>query len=307
MASTGKLTTIETIREKLSSEKGKRYWRSLEEIAETDDFKEFLHREFPREASVWSGGLDRRRFLQVMGASLALAGLSACVKQPEEKIVPYVKQPEIMVPGKPLYFSTAFVMSGYATGVVATSNMGRPTKLEGNPSHPASVGATDAFTQASLLTMYDPDRSKVVLHKGNFTTWDKFWESIQTDVMVQGSLKGAGLRILTETLTSPTVGKQIQDILSKYPSAKWYQYESVNYDAVREGSRLAFGENAQPIYHFDKADVVLSFDSDFLTQGPGAVRYARDFAERRRVRHNTTDMNRLYSVESSPTLAGVMA
>lgn len=305
MAST-KLT-LETIREKLSGDKGRQYWRSLQEIAETDEFKEFLHREFPREASVWGEGLSRRRFMQVMGASLALAGLSACVKQPEEKIVPYVKQPEIMVPGKPLYYSTAFVMSGYATGVVATSNMGRPTKLEGNPSHPASLGATDAFTQASLLTMYDPERSKVVLYNGNYSTWDKFWISIQNDLMVQDSLKGAGLRILTETITSPTIGKQIQDLLTKYPSAKLYQYESVSYDAVREGARLAFGEYVQPIYHFDKADVVLSLDSEFLTQGPGAVRYAHDFAERRKVRENQTDMNRLYSIESSPTLAGVMA
>jgi MoCo/4Fe-4S cofactor protein with predicted Tat translocation signal len=298
---------IKTIREKLSGEKGQQYWRSLQEVAETDEFKEFLHREFPREASVWGEGLDRRRFLQVMGASLALAGLSACVKQPEEKIVPYVKQPEILVPGKPLYYSTAFVMSGYATGVVATSNMGRPTKLEGNPSHPASLGATDAFTQASLLTMYDPERSKVVLRNGNYSTWDTFWASIQNDLMVQDSLKGAGIRILTETLTSPTIGKQIQDLLKKYPAAKWYQYESANYDAVREGSKLAFGEYVQSIYHFDKADVVLSFDSDFLVQDPGAVRYAHDFAERRRVRQNKTDMNRLYSVESSPTLVGVMA
>ena len=162
---------LTTIRERLSGSNGHQYWRSLEEAADTEEFREFLNREFPREASVWEDGVSRRIFLKIMGASLSLAGLSACVKPPDEKIIPYVRQPEIMVPGNPLSFATAFTMGGYATGVLVTSNMGRPTKIEGNPDHPFSLGATDVFAQASLLTLYDPDRSQVLLNNGSISTW----------------------------------------------------------------------------------------------------------------------------------------
>src|SRR5258706_279638 len=185
---------LKTIRERLSNEKGAKYWRSMDELADTEEFREFLHREFPREASVWEDSFSRRSFLKVMGASLALAGLSSCVKQPDEKIIPYVKQPEILVPGKPLSFATAFVMGGYATGVLATSHMGRPTRIEGNPDHPASLGSTDVFTTASILTLYDPDRSQVVTNNGAFSTWEKFYDQLQVDLEIQKSLKGAGLR-----------------------------------------------------------------------------------------------------------------
>jgi MoCo/4Fe-4S cofactor protein with predicted Tat translocation signal len=295
------------IRQRLSEETGQQYWRSLEEVADTEQFREFLHREFPREASVWEDGVSRRSFLKIMGASLSLAGLSACVKQPDEKIIPYVKQPEIMVPGRPLSFATAFVRGGYATGILATSNMGRPTKIEGNPDHPFSLGSTDAITQASILTLYDPDRSQVVLNKGAFSTWGKFLDALQLPLDIQRSLKGAGLRILTETVTSPTLGSQIKSLLEQFPQARWHQYEPVNLDNLHEGAQRAFGEVVQAHYAFDRANVVLSLDADFLGEGPASVRYARDFSARRRVEGKNANMNRLYVAECTPSITGSMA
>jgi molybdopterin-containing oxidoreductase family iron-sulfur binding subunit len=298
---------VASIRDRLAGLNGSQYWRSLDELAETEEFNEFLHREFPREASVWDDALSRRGFLKIMGASLALAGLSGCVKQPEEKIVPYVKQPEILVPGKPLSFATAFVMGGYATGVLATSHMGRPTRIEGNPDHPASLGATDVFATASILSLYDPDRSQVVTHKGAISTWEKFYEQLQVAWEIQKSLRGAGLRILTDTVTSPTLTRQLNSLLTQFPEAKWHQFESVNNDNAFEGAKLAFGEPVQTIYHFDKADIVLSLDADFIAQGPGHIRYARDFANRRRVQGAHANMNRLYVAECMPSVTGSMA
>ena len=151
------------IRTRLQNAQGKMYWRSLEELAETDEFEEFLHREFPQEASVMKG-MDRRHFLKLMSASLALAGLgvAGCTNQPREKIYPHVRAPEEIVPGKPLFYATAMPLGGFAQGVLVESHQGRPTKIEGNPDHPASLGSTDVFAQASILTLYDPDRSQVV-------------------------------------------------------------------------------------------------------------------------------------------------
>ena len=295
------------IRDQLSMKRGKEYWRSLEELANTDDFKELLHREFPRQAWAWDESLNRRSFLQVMGASLALAGLSGCVKQPDEKILPYVRQPEMIIPGQPLQFATSMVMGGYAKGVLATSNMGRPTKIEGNPSHPGSLGATDIFMQASVLSLYDPDRAQAVSYRGNIRTWSEFKQAIHIPLEVQHSLKGAGIRILTGSVTSPTLANQIERFLREYPLAKRFQFDPINRDALFEGSMLAFGDAVETIYHFDKADVVLSFESDFMGQGPASVRYMRDFSDRRRVSGTKPDMSRLYVVESTPTITGTMA
>ncbi len=296
-----------TIRQRLSEGNGRQYWRSLEEVADTEEFREFLQREFPREASVWEDGVSRRNFLKIMGASLSLAGLSACVKQPDEKIIPYVKQPEIMVPGKPLSFATAMVLGGYATGILVTSNMGRPTKIEGNPDHPYSLGATDAVTQASILGLYDPDRSQVVVNNGSISTWEKFIDAIRLPLEIQRSLQGAGLRILTETVTSPTLGSQLKKLQEMFPRAKWHQYEPVSLDTVRQGSMTAFDEIVQTHYHFDRADVILSLDADFLGSGLAHVRHAHDFALRRRVEGDRAEMNRLYVVESTPSITGGMA
>jgi MoCo/4Fe-4S cofactor protein with predicted Tat translocation signal len=298
---------IAAIREKLSGDGGRKYWRSLDQLADTPEFEEFLHREFPREASVWDESFNRRNFLKLMGASLALGGLSACVKQPDEKIIPYVKQPEILVPGTPLYFATAIPMGGYAHGVLVKSHMGRPTHIEGNPDHPASLGASDIIVQASILSLYDPDRSQVILNNGRISTSEKFQQAVQIALEIQRSLKGAGLRILTETVTSPTLGSQLNSLLSAFPRAKWYQYEPANHDNVREGARLVFGRHINTVYSFKEAHIVVSLDADFLGEGPGHVRYARDFSSRRRVSGAHADMNRLYAFESTPTITGGIA
>ncbi|MBX2992616.1 MAG: TAT-variant-translocated molybdopterin oxidoreductase [Bacteroidetes bacterium] len=302
-----KIFDIEDVRAKLSGKEGREYWRSLDEIAETEEFRQFLEKEFPREASTLPEGYSRRDFLKVMGASLSMAGLTACIQQPEEKIVPYVKAPEILVPGKPLYYATAFVLGGYATGVLAKSHMGRPTGIEGNPDHPASLGAADIFATASLLNLYDPDRSQVVTNKGTISSWDRFVQSARLQLDAQQALKGAGLRILTQNITSPTLGWQIQSILAGFPEARWHQYEPCGLDTVREGTAQLFGEYLFPRYRFDKADIIVSLDADFLGTGPGNVRHARDFANRRRVSGTKPNMNRLYCAESSPTITGGMA
>ena len=298
---------LTSIRNLLAQEKGKRYWRSLEEAAGTPEFEEYLHAEFPRLASAMDNAVDRRRFLQLMGASIALAGLAGCTKQPDEKIIPYVKQPEVLVPGEPLYYSTAMPLDGYGHGVIVTSNMGRPTKIEGNPDHPASLGTTSVFAQASILNLYDPDRSQVITNGDAIGTWTKFLEAIDDPLTAQRSLKGAGLRILSETVTSPTLASQIESFLRQFPKARWHQYAPVNADSEREGIRLVYGEMLSPVYAYDKADVIVSLDADFLMEGPASVRAMCDFSERRRISSDKKTMNRLYIAEATVTNTGTMA
>ncbi|MBW3621805.1 MAG: TAT-variant-translocated molybdopterin oxidoreductase [Armatimonadetes bacterium] len=329
---------IAALREKLQNSTGKEYWRSLEEIAETDEFNALMEREFPT-APRDMQPLPRREFLKLMGASLALAGVGGCAYQPAESIVPYVEQPELLIPGKPLFFATSFVKSGYAVGVLAESHMGRPIKVEGNPEHPASLGATDAYTQASILQLYDPDRSKNIRNLGEPTNWDVFTGAMTAQMEeLRRRGGGAGLRILTETVTSPTMASQIRALLARYPGARWHQFEPVSRDNIRAGARLAFGADVHPVYHFERADRIVSLDCNFLLEEPGSIRYARNFAERRMVPDERVDvhapqgddaiaggrdaeagdlaataagaragMNRLYVVESTPTITGAMA
>ncbi len=253
--------------------------------------------------------LNRRDFLRLMGASIALAGLSSCnLRQPVEQIIPYVSQPENLTPAVPLFYATAMTHGGYALGLLVESHEFRPTKVEGNPLHPASLGASDVFAQASVLSLYDPDRSKDVLQNGRITTYEDFLVDLRQNLAKQKSKNGAGLRILTENITSPTLAFQINNLLKDFPNTVWHQYEPVNRDNEREGSILAFGEPLETIYKFDQADVILSLDADFFLESPGRVRYARDFSKKRRVRKGeSTQMNRLYSVECSPTITGSFA
>ena len=299
--------SLDSIRDRLSRSHGKQYWRSLEELSDTDTFQELLHREFPAQASEWNDPVGRRSFLKLMGASLALAGLTACTRQPTETIAPYVRQPEQMVPGKPLYYATAMEMGGAATGLLVESHEGRPTKVEGNPDHPASLGATDLFAQASVLSLYDPDRSQTLTQIGEITAWSAFLGAIRPIVTAQRALQGAGLRILTETVVSPTLADQLQKLLTALPRAKWHQYDGAGRGNANEGARMAFGQYVNTIYQFDKADVVLSLDADFLSCGPASLRYARDFISRRRMVEGKTEMNRLYVVESQLTPTGAKA
>jgi Fe-S-cluster-containing dehydrogenase component len=252
--------------------------------------------------------VDRRDFLKLLSASIALAGLAGCsAKQPVEKIIPYVKQPENIVPGKPQFYATAMTLGGYAIGLLAESHEGRPTKIEGNPNHPASLGATDVFAQASILDLYDPDRSQTPLYLGEIRSWGDFLSDFQREIAKQRDKRGAGLRILTETVSSPTLADQLQKLLTDFPQAKWHQWEPCNRDNELLGARTALGQFVETIYHFDKARVVLSIDADFLMNGPASVRYSRDFMNGRRVRQDRVEMNRLYVVECTPSNTGFIA
>jgi MoCo/4Fe-4S cofactor protein with predicted Tat translocation signal len=297
------------LRKKLAGKQGPHYWRSLDELADTPEFKDFLHHEFPDKADEWQDGLSRRNFLKIMGASLAFAGLTACTRQPVEKIIPYVRQPEDIVPGKPLFYATAMQLGGAAIGLLAESHMGRPTKLEGNPDHPASLGATDVFAQAAILTMYDPDRSRAIFNRGNINSWGGFLQalSLQMAVQKQRPNPGSGFRILTETVISPTLGKQLDELLKAFPGAKWHQYEPITGDNIREGTKQAFGDYVNTYYRFDQAAVVVSLESDFISCGPAHVRYVRDFISRRKVHGGQGTMNRLYCFESTPSNTGAVA
>jgi len=284
---------------------GPEYWRSLEELACSPAFQEALHREFPKGASEWVDSVSRRGFLKVMGASMALAGMTGCVRLPLEPIVPYVRQPEEVIPGRPMFYATAMTLGGYASPLLVESHLGRPTKIEGNDRHPASLGGTDIFAQASILGMYDPDRSQSVVSLGDQRSWQSFIAAIRGPLSAQKSLQGAGIRILTPTISSPALADQLNNFLKIYPQAKWNVYEPVNRDNVLEGAKLAFGKAVETRYDFEKADVIVSLDADFLYAGfPGNVRYIRDFAKRRNPDDN---MNRLYVVESTPTTTGAKA
>jgi molybdopterin-containing oxidoreductase family iron-sulfur binding subunit len=298
---------LPALRERLPAGQGQQFWRSLEELAGREEFRAFVQQEMPSFASAWHDPVSRRRFLQLMGASLALAGLNACTSQPEEPIVPYARSPEALVPGQPLFFATALSLSGFATGVVAESHMGRPTKIEGNTQHPASLGATDVFLQASVLSLYDPDRSQTVQQAGRVRTWNALLTELNRALEAQRPTAGAGLRILTETVTSPTLAHQLRQLRTLFPQAIWHQYEPVGRDTARAGARLAFGEDVQTTYRFDQAQVVLALEADVLAAGPGHLSYARTFMRHRQVRQGQTTMNRLYVVESTPSLTGAIA
>ena len=297
---------LQTVRAQIAQTKGPEYWRSLEELAGSSEFQEMMHREFPKGASEWLDAVSRRGFLKLMGASLAMAGMSACTKQPLEPIVPYVRQPEEVIPGRPLFFATAFTLGGYASPILVESHLYRPTKVEGNEQHPASLGGTDVFAQASILGMYDPDRSQTIAHLGDVQTWGSFLEAIRGPLNAQKAVQGAGIRILTRTVSSPALADQLRSVLKLYPQAKWHVHEPVNRDNVLEGAKLAFGRPVETQYKLENADVIVSLDADFLYAGfPGSTRYIRDFAKRRNP--DAGNMSRLYVVESTMSSTGAKA
>ncbi len=302
MPSKDSKTNFALLRDRILEKDGKDYWRSVEEFVDAPEFEEFVKREYPSQAEEWEDGLSRRNFIKVMGASLALAGLTGCVIQPSEKIVPYVIQPEEIIPGKPLYFASAMSLSGVGVGILAKSYEGRPTKIEGNPEHPGSLGATDVLTQASLLNMYDPDRSQAITYRGNPQTWQNFMTEIRSAIDENRKDGGAGVRFLTETVTSPTLIAQLNQIKTELPNSKWYQYEPVNKDNAIAGAKMAFGSPAQTIYKFDQADRVLSLDADIFSGFN--VRYIKDYTKKRNFSEEHKDINRLYAIETTISLTG---
>jgi MoCo/4Fe-4S cofactor protein with predicted Tat translocation signal len=298
------------LRKTLSGRSGQQYWRSLGELADSSEFRELLEREFPENASEWNDGLGRRNFMKLMGASLAFGGLTACTIQPEEKIVPWVRAPENALPGQAVHYATAIAVDGVAVGLLAESHMGRPTKLDGNPEHPASLGASHPTVQASILDLYDPDRSQTIKNAGRISTWGSFIDGLAPNLAAVQANKGAGLRILTGSVTSPTLGSQLQKILKDLPEARWHQYDAAHGDAAELGARQAFGESTNTYYDLSKADVLLSLDADVFLEGPAAMRYARDFMQRRTTAlHGSSSSipNRLYVAETSPSSTGSIA
>ena len=297
-------------------------WRGLEEYMGSPEFRATLADEFPEDAAEWTDPVSRRNFLTIMGAGLALAGATGCSPRPAamRKIVPYTKQPEQMIPGVPLFFASAAPLAGYVTGVLVRSHEGRPVKIEGNPDHPSSGGGTSAIDQASVLDLYDPDRSQNPTRNGSPVALDEAVRAARSQLFnADGTPKpNVRLRVLTGAVTSPTLASRIEALLAQFPQAKWTQYEACGQDNVREGLRRAFGGNHAVNYDFHAADVVLSLDADFLGEGPGHARYSKDFATRRRVRNSipaggeseyvTPDgMSRLYVAECMPSQTGSSA
>ncbi len=303
---------LEPVREAISRKSGREFWRSLEELAGTDKFRDFLHREFPalNAPETDPSMLDpngRRNFMKLMGASLALAGLTACTRQPLEHVVPYVKIPDGLTPGKPQFYATAMPLNGVASGLLVESHEGRPTKIEGNPDHPGSLGATDIFAQASVLGLYDPDRSQSAMKLGDARTWGDFQNELGSWIEAQRPKRGKGLRILTENSTSPTFASLMAKIKTDFPESKWVTYDPNTRDGARMGAPTVGGKPANVVYKFDLADLVVSLDADFLTNGPGALRYARDFMAKRKLTGGGNEMNRLFVAESTLTTTGAKA
>jgi MoCo/4Fe-4S cofactor protein with predicted Tat translocation signal len=297
---------LQALRERLAAGRGPTFWRTLEEAAETEELREYIEQEFPGLSGQVPQGVDRRSLLKVMAASLAMAGAAACTRQPPEYIVPYVRQPENVIPGVPLFYATAMTTGGYARGLLVESHLNRPTKIEGNPDHPASLGATSIFEQASVLNLYDPDRTESVLHEGRSSMWGNFSGAFIAETQALDARKGEGLAILTGATTSPTLIQQITSILSQWPSAKWYIHEPNVNPAIGSAAKKIAGRNSMVVYDISQADVIVSLESDFMNAGPAMLTYARQFAGRRAI-DNGEKPCRFYAIESSPSVSGSIA
>ncbi len=294
--------------------KGATWWRSLEELADTEEFQTYLHREFPENASTWLSG-SRRDFLRLMGASLALAGLSGCdIKQPPETIVPVVKQGNHLPNGIAEYFTTAMELSGVAIGLTVKSQAGRPIKVEGNQQHPISGGATHVFAQAATLDLYDPDRLRTVLHRGQIIPRDSLSRELKDLRNRLDESKGKGFRVLLRETCSPTLHRLLKAMTKRWPESRWVVCDPVCTGQVRAGMSLAFGSEAaklHPVYHFDRTKIIFSIDCDFLAARERPLNEMREFSSVRRVagreQGGEASMVKLYHLGSTPTLTGAKA
>ncbi len=305
--------TLDEVRAKLASENGgqkrkKKFWRSVDELADAPEFAQLVNEEFPSQASEWIDPVSRRSFLKVMGASMALAGLAGCTKQPDEPIMPYIQAPEDLILGKPVYFASAFPFPTGAVPVLIKSDAYRPIKVDGNPEHPYNRGGSDPITQATLLDLYDPDRSQHVLYRGETRSWAAFLAAFRSMLADKKASGGQGLYFLSTTVTSPTMAAQWQQGQKNYPQAKFIQYDPLNRDSHYAAAKQAFGQYVDAQYRLDQADVIVSLDADFLggAQHPGFHRLAQDYANKRKLA-GTDAMNRLYAIETGTTATGFKA
>ena len=279
--------------------RGPRYWRSVDELADTAEFQAAVEKEFPGAAQEWVDPVSRRGFMKLMGASLALAGLAGCTKQPDEPIYPYVKQPEDLILGKPMYFTTAHPFVTGAVPLLVKSDQFRPIKIDGNPEHPYNLGSSDPFTQGTLLDLYDPDRSQHVTYRGENREWAEFAQGLR--VKLAETKDGTGIYFLSATITSPTLARQWKAVQAAYPKAKLVQY-----DSALAGAETSIESGFAAQYNLADADVIVSLDADFLSGAayPGFHKLVREYAARRK---NPENLNRLYSIESTPTTTGLKA
>jgi len=287
---------------------GKSYWRSLDELADSPEFQQWAKDELPGISEELVAPATRRGFLKIMAASLGMAGLTAC-RWPKEQILPFASRPEGRVPGVPQQFATAFELGGAAIGLLVTSVDGRPIKVEGNPLHPGSLGAAHAWAQASVLELYDPDRSQHPVRRDaaqeTVATWEDFLSFSAPRFVALRGAKGRGLAILSEASSSPSLARLRQRLAEAFPESTWTDWEPISREAEREGTRLAFGSPLRPVVDFSRADVIVSIGDDFLFLHPNAIRQARDFASGRRAVDGK--MNRLYVAESGLSLTGAAA
>ncbi|MGK9067325.1 TAT-variant-translocated molybdopterin oxidoreductase [Stutzerimonas chloritidismutans] len=289
------------IRQRLESQHGPRYWRSLEQLADEPEFAAFVEAEFPGIAPE----MDRRRFLQLMGASMALAGLAGCGQEPEQGVT-YVKQPEHIIAGQARWFASAVPFAGYAQPVLGRTHVGRPTKLEGNPDHPVSQGAATAFTQAAILQLYDPDRSQAPKHEGHSSTWNAFQRTAIEQATRADAAQGRGLHVLLGANSSPTLHRQFAVMRERWPQAKLYRFEPWEGDAYMAAER-ATGRALETHYHFDRAEWVVSFEHDWLGSGPRELSQAMAWGARKRRAADGEGEARLVVVESLSTVTGAKA
>ena len=289
---------------------GRTYWRSLDELSDTPEFRTFMHREFPAGASELMEE-DRRSFLKVMGASLAFAGigLTGCRRWPEQEILPYAERPEGTAPGVADEFATMMELGGFALGQVVTGYNGRPTKIEGNTQHPGSLGGTTSYGQATVLDLYDPDRSREPKQlrdanriRQNWAAWDEFAASHFDALRASG---GEGFWILSEATRSPSIEAQQVELRSQFPKATWVTYEPLANTNEADGLEAAFGTKVRPIYDLAKADLIVAFDSDLLGQHPDVISLSSGWAHGRKPDHGT--MSRMLVVEPSLSATGALA
>jgi MoCo/4Fe-4S cofactor protein with predicted Tat translocation signal len=299
-AGAGEGQTLAEVRRQLDGKKGRRYWRSIDELAGTPEFAEAVAKEFPDQAQEWVDPVSRRGFLKLMGASMALAGMAGCTKQPDEPIYPYIKAPEDLILGRPNYFATAFPFPTGGLPLLVKSDAFRPIKVDGNPDHPYNTGSSDVFAQGSLLDLYDPDRSQHATLQGASAEWPEFLEAYRQRLASGKANGGDGIYILTTSFTSPTLQRQWKEAQAAFPKAKL-----VTYDPALAGTAFAKGYNPQ--FALDQADVVVSLDADFLSGAsyPGFHKLLRDFTARRK--SPAGGMNRLYVIESTPSTTGFKA